>query len=65
MMSEFRQSDSGIVPMKSPNNPEVTGAEETEGRPLAKGKVFQSPMPRTQSRMTGMSVWRWSTYISP
>jgi RNA-directed DNA polymerase len=56
MMSEPRQSDSDIVPARSPNNPGVPGAEETEGRSLAKGKAFQSPMPRTQSRMTGMSA---------
>ncbi len=56
MMSEHRQSDGGIVPGKFPNKPgTISGAEETEGRPPAKGKAVQSPMPRTQSRMTGMS----------
>ena len=56
MRSEFRQSDSGVVPAKSLNKPgKETGAEEMEGRPLAKGKRLQSPMPRTQGRMTGMS----------
>ena len=33
-----------------------TGAEGMEGGSLTKGKAVQSPMPRTQSRMTGMSV---------
>jgi hypothetical protein len=34
----------------------TTGAEGMEGRPPTQGKAVQSPMPRTQSRMTGMSA---------
>ena len=57
MRREPRQSDSDIVPGKSPNKPGMlTGAEGMEGGSLTKGKAVQSPMPRTQSRMTGMSV---------
>jgi RNA-directed DNA polymerase len=56
MTSEHRQSDGGIVPGKSPNKPgTISGAEEIEGSPPAKGKALQSPRPRTQSRMMGMS----------
>ncbi len=57
MMNEPRQSDSDVVPGKSLNKPGLTtGAERMEGRSLTKGKGFQSPMPRTQSRMMGMSA---------
>jgi hypothetical protein len=50
-MYEPRQSDGCIVPGKSPNKPGLTtGAEGTEGRRPAKGKMLQSSMPRTQSR---------------
>ncbi len=59
MMNEPWQSDSDIGPGMSPNKPGPwAGAEEMEGRSLTKGKTLQSPMPRTQSRMTGMSATR-------
>ena len=56
MMSESRQSDGCVVPGKFSNKPGMTGAEGMEGRQPVKGKVLQSPMPRTQSRMMGMSA---------
>jgi RNA-directed DNA polymerase len=57
MMREPRQSDGCVVPEKSSNKPgQIAGAERMEGRQPVKGKVLQSPMPRTQSRMTGMSA---------
>lgn len=56
MMNSQGQSDGGIVPKKSSNNPVKTEAERMEGRPPAKGKADQSSMPRTQGRKPGMSV---------
>jgi RNA-directed DNA polymerase len=57
MMNERRQSDGCVVPGKSSNKPgQITGAERMEERQPVKGKAFQSSMPRTQSRMTGMSA---------
>lgn len=52
MIDERRQSDGGIVPAKSPNNP--PGLEEMEGRPPVKGNAPEHPSPRTQSRTEGI-----------
>ncbi len=52
MLNGHRQSDGGIVPQKSPNNPQ--GAEGMEGRPSVKGNVQEHPSRRTQSRTEGM-----------
>jgi RNA-directed DNA polymerase len=54
MINGRRQSDGGIVPEKSPNNPQ--GAEGMEGRPPVKGKAQEHPSPRTQSRTEGMQA---------
>ena len=54
MINERGQSDGGIVPEKSPNNPK--GAEGMEGRPPVKGNVQEHPSPRTQSRTEGMQA---------
>jgi len=56
MKDDFRQSDDGVVPGKSPNAPKPKGAEGMEGRPSAKGNAVQPAMPRTQSRGNGMEV---------
>lgn len=56
MMYDHGQSDGGIVPQKPSNKAASAAAEGVEGRPPAKGKAEQSPMPRTQSRKPGMSV---------
>ncbi|RPH61384.1 MAG: group II intron reverse transcriptase/maturase, partial [Chloroflexi bacterium] len=50
MMNEHGQSDSGIVPKKSPNAPPQGSAEGMEGRPLVKGNASNIAMYRTQSR---------------
>ncbi len=50
MMDDFRQSDGGVVPEKSPNVAQPRATEEMEGRPPTKGNVVQPVMPRTQSR---------------
>ena len=56
-MDEPRQSDGCILPEKSSNKPGlISGTEGMEGRRPAKGKMLQSSMPRTQSRMMGMRV---------
>ena len=54
MIDGHGQSDGGIIPEKSPNNPE--GAEGMEGRPPVKGNVQEHPSPRTQSRTEGMQA---------
>ena len=54
MIDGHGQSDGGIVPEKSPNNPK--GAEGMEGRPPVKGNVQEHPSSRTQSRTEGMQA---------
>ena len=54
MIDGRRQSDGGIVPEKSSNNPK--GAEGMEERPPAKGNAQEHPSPRTQSRTEGMQA---------
>lgn len=56
MTHDFRQSDGRVVPKKSPNAPEPTGAEGREGRRPAKGNAVQPAMPRTQRRENGMGA---------
>ncbi len=56
MTNDFRQSDGRVVPKKSPNAPEPTGAEGIEGRRPAKGNAVQPVMPRTQRRENGMGA---------
>ena len=56
MKNGHGQSDSPIVPTKSPNKPGQLGAEGMEGRGLVKGNGLQSPMPRTPSRANGMAA---------
>jgi len=56
MMNNFRQSDGGVVPGKSPNASEPKEAEGMEGRPPAKGNAVQPAMLRTQSRENGMGA---------
>jgi hypothetical protein len=50
MMYGHGQSDSPVVPGKSPNKAGPPVAEEMEGRGLAKGNVPQRNAPRTQGR---------------
>jgi RNA-directed DNA polymerase len=57
MIDGHGQSDGGIVPAKSPNNPQ--GTEGMEGRPPVKGNACaclqaERPSHRTQSRTEGM-----------
>jgi len=54
MTNDFRQSDGGVVPTKSPNAPEPNGTEEMEGRPPTKGNAAQPARPRTQRRDDGL-----------
>jgi len=54
MINGHGQSDGGIVPEKSPNEPQ--GEEEMEGRPPVKGNVQEHPSHRTQSRTEEMQV---------
>lgn len=56
MINDFRQSDGGVVPEKSPNLTERTGREEMEGRPPTKGNADQPARPRTQRRDNGMGA---------
>ena len=56
MTNGHGQSDGRIVPAKSPNKPEPTGAEGMEGRRPVKGNGLQSPVPRTQCRTVGMEA---------
>jgi RNA-directed DNA polymerase len=65
MMNERRQSDSGIVPMKPPNNTDGANtadsptapkvAEVVEGRPLAKENAVE---PQGTGHRTGLSLHR-------
>ena len=50
------QSDRPVVPTKSPNNTGRPGAEEMEGRGLAKGNPRQQNAPRTLSRDGALSA---------
>jgi RNA-directed DNA polymerase len=50
MKHDHGQSDSSIVPAKSPNKAERLAAEGMEGRGLAKGNPSQQNAPRTPSR---------------
>src|SRR5438876_754084 len=49
-MDDHGQSDSPVVPAKSPNNAGRPAAEGMEGRGLAKGNPSQQNASRTQSR---------------
>ena len=51
MMHDHGQSDSSVVPMKSPNNAAEPVAEATEGSGLAKGNSPDSHGGRTQGRV--------------
>lgn len=53
MMNGTGQSDGGIVPQKSPNDPK--GKEGAEGRPPVKGNEPPPASRRTQSRKEGMT----------
>ena len=58
-MNDNRKSDSRIVPRKSANKPgPVTGAEQTEGRRLVKGKTREADMSRTPSRKHDLLVFK-------
>lgn len=50
-----RESYSGIVPAKPPNNTSPLVAEEVEGRPLTKENTDQSNPRRAQDRKGGPS----------
>src|SRR5205823_1949539 len=50
-----RESYSGVVPAKPPNNARGLVAEEVEGRPLAKENTEQSNSRRAQDRERGTS----------
>jgi len=50
VMDDHGQSDSPVVPAKSPNNAGRPAAEGMEGRGLAKGNPSQQNASRTQSR---------------
>jgi RNA-directed DNA polymerase len=50
-----RESYSGIVPAKPPNNTRARVAEEVEGRPLTKENTDQSNSRRAQDRTSGTS----------
>jgi RNA-directed DNA polymerase len=56
VMDDHGQSDSPAVPAKSPNNLGPPGAEEMEGRGLAKGNPSQQNAPRTQGRAGASSA---------
>ena len=51
MMHDHGQSDSPVVPTKSPNNAAEPAAEATEGSGLAKGNSPDSHGDRTQRRV--------------
>src|SRR5437016_3855526 len=53
MMYGHGQSDSPVVPAKSPNNAGGSAAEGMEGRGLAKGNPSQQNAPRTLGRDNG------------
>jgi RNA-directed DNA polymerase len=56
MKDDFRQSDGGVVPGKSPNVCKPKEAEGMEGRLPAKGNELQAAMRRTQGRESGMGA---------
>jgi len=56
MMNEHGKSDRPIVPEKSPNKTRTAGAEEMEGRGLAKGNPNQQNASRTRSRSDAPSA---------
>ncbi len=53
-----RESYSGVVPAKPPNNTRTLVAEEAEGRPLTKENTDQSNSRRAQDRERGSSGLR-------
>src|SRR5437667_12900790 len=55
-MHDHGQSDSPVVPAKSPNNTGRPVAEGMEGRGLAKGNSGQQNAPRTQGRAGARSA---------
>src|SRR5438309_944969 len=55
-MHDHGQSDSPVVPAKSPNNAGRPVAEGMEGRGLAKGNSGQQNAPRTQGREGTLSA---------
>ena len=55
-MNEPRESDSPVIPMKSPNNSGQPAAEGAEGRGLTKGNPRQQNAPRTQCREGALSA---------
>ena len=55
-MDDHGQSDSPVVPAKSPNNAGRPAAEGMEGRGLAKGNPSQQNAPRTQGRVGALSA---------
>jgi len=55
-MHDHGQSDSPVVPAKSPNKAGPSAAEGMEGRGLAKGNSGQQNAPRTQSRVSAPSA---------
>ena len=56
MMHDHGQSDSPVIPAKSPNNAGRPAAEGMEGRGLAKGNSGRQNAPRTQSRVSASSA---------
>ena len=56
MMHDHGQSDSPVVPTKSPNKAGEPAAEGMEGRGLAKGNPRQQHAPRTQDRVGAPSA---------
>ena len=56
MMHGRGKSDSSVVPEKPPNNAGEPGAEEGEGRGLAKGNSRERNALRTQRRAGALSA---------
>ena len=56
MMNDHGQSDSPVVPAKSPNKAGRPAAEGMEGRGLAKGNPSQHTAPRAQDRDGALSA---------
>jgi len=56
MMHDHGQSDSPVVPTKSPNKAGTSAAEGMEGRGLAKGNPPQQNAPRAQDRVGASSA---------
>jgi len=50
------ESDGCVLPSKCPNNGEQPPAEGTEGRQPTKENIGQATAPRTQSRISELSV---------